>query len=131
MQGIMMALGARYPSQTLWENFEKREKKKKRADSLYIRAEESRSHYHVPGNKDREGFGSTGGDEALGSILLLAGRLREGGDAGDDAGGHEHERDDGPDDAPALGGAAVALGEDAGVGAVYFSEDEIVALEHG
>lgn len=69
------------------------------------------------------------GDEFLRLILLVAERLWERGNPRDDAGDHEEERDDGPDDAPALRGAAVPLCEDAGVGTVHFAKDEIVALQ--
>lgn len=51
----------------------------------------------------------------LGVGLLLAERLGECSDASDDTNSHEAERDQGPDDTPALGGATVLLGEDAGV----------------
>lgn len=54
-------------------------------------------------------------------LSLLGSGLREGGDAGHDAGGHEAQGDDGPDDAPALRGPAVALGEDARVRTVDFA----------
>lgn len=73
--------------------------------------------------------GSASRDEVLGLILLFAERLRERGYARDDAADHEEERDDGPDDAPALRRAAVPFCEDAGVGAVHFSQDEIIALQ--
>ena len=61
-------------------------------------------------------------------LPLLSGRLREGSDARNDTSGHETQRDNGPDNAPALGRAAVALSKDASVGAVDFAQDEIVAL---
>ena len=60
-------------------------------------------------------------DEMLGIGFLLAERFGECSDATDDTNSHETERDQGPDDTPALGGATVLLGEDAGVGGVDFA----------
>lgn len=48
-----------------------------------------------------------------------------------DAACHEGEADDGPEHAPAGGGATVPLGEDAGVALVDFTEDEIVEAASG
>ena len=67
-------------------------------------------------------------DEVLRVLPLLRGRLREGSDARHDAGRHKTQRNDGPDDAPALRRATVALGKHARVGAVDFAKDEVVAL---
>jgi hypothetical protein len=67
-------------------------------------------------------------NEILGVFLLLLGGLVEDCDAGDDARNHEEKRDDGPDDAPALGRASVLPGKDARIGAVDFSQNQIVAL---
>ena len=66
----------------------------------------------------------------LRGILLLASRLRECRNPRDDASDHKEKRYDGPNDTPALGRAPVSLCKDAGVGAVYFAEDEIVTLLH-
>ena len=71
---------------------------------------------------------SARGEETLGVFLLLLERLREGGEARNDAQDHDDERNDGPDHAPTLGRAAVALREHAGVGAVDLAQDEIIAL---
>ena len=59
---------------------------------------------------------------------MLGERFGESCNTGDDSSNHEDERDDGPDDTPALRGASIALGEDAGIGFVDFSQDEIVTL---
>ena len=52
----------------------------------------------------------------------------ESGDTSNNASDHEEERNDGPDDSPALRGAAISLGEDACIRAVYFAKNEVVAL---
>lgn len=57
----------------------------------------------------------------LGVGLLLAERFGECCDTTDDTNSHEAERDQGPDDTPALGGATILLGEDAGIGGVDFA----------
>lgn len=71
-----------------------------------------------------------GRDKVLRVLPLLLSSLRERGDARDDTARHEGQRNDGPDDAPALGRPSIPLGKDAGVGAVDFAQDEIVALFH-
>lgn len=60
-------------------------------------------------------------------LLLLLKALLERRQAGDNTANHEHQTNDRPDDAPALRGPAVALGEDAGIGGIYFPQYEIVA----
>ncbi len=70
-------------------------------------------------------------NEILGIIFLLLEGLGEGSNAGNDTGNHEQERDDGPQDAPALRRPAISPGEDAGVGTVYLSEDEVITLHRG
>jgi hypothetical protein len=71
---------------------------------------------------------STGWDKVLRVILLLASRLRKCSNPSQDASDHEEKRYDGPNDTPALGRSPVSLRKDAGVGAVYFAEDEIITL---
>ena len=68
------------------------------------------------------------GNEFLRVVLLLATRLVESGDTGDDASDHEEKRNDGPDDSPALRGASISPGEDACIRAVYLAKNEIVTL---
>ncbi|KAI6776766.1 hypothetical protein HG530_000711 [Fusarium avenaceum] len=67
------------------------------------------------------------GDELLRVLLLLLERLRKCCQTSNNTSGHEKDRNDGPDDTPALRGAAVSLGKHAGVGRVYFPQDQIVA----
>jgi hypothetical protein len=74
---------------------------------------------------------SLGRDEMLGVLLLLSKALREGCDSANDADRHEAQADDGPNDTPALRGSSVSLSEDAGVRAVYFAQNKIIALEGG
>jgi hypothetical protein len=59
---------------------------------------------------------------------LLGEILRESGNTSNDSADHEKEGDDGPNNAPALRRASVPVCKDAGVGAVDFSQDEIIAL---
>jgi hypothetical protein len=62
-------------------------------------------------------------------LLLLSKALREGCDSANNADRHEAQADDRPNDTPALRGSSVLLSKNAGVRAVYFAQDEIVALE--
>lgn len=98
----------------------RKEEKKKHQDTSPHPSSPPPSHF--------TSLASLGRDEPLRIILLLTKRLRERRDTRNDGDDHESQRDDGPDDAPALRGAAVALGEDACVGGVDFAEDEVVAL---
>ena len=54
--------------------------------------------------------------------------MGERGEARDDAQDHDDERNDGPDHAPALGRAAVALREHTGVRAVDLAQEKVIAL---
>ena len=61
-------------------------------------------------------------------LLLLAKRLAEGCDRSNDSNGNERERDERPDDTPALGGAAISLSKLTRVRGVHFAEDQVIAL---
>jgi hypothetical protein len=62
--------------------------------------------------------------------FLLAACLGECSYTSNDTGNHEKYRHNGPHDSPALRRAAIFLGKDTGIGAVYFAENQIIALSH-
>lgn len=67
-------------------------------------------------------------DEFLRVILLFLEVFRERSNTGDDANGHEQDRNNGPDHAPAARGAAVPLSKDTGIRRVHLSDNQVIAL---
>ena len=64
----------------------------------------------------------------FGVILLLGERLGKSGYPSYNTDCHKNERNNGPNNTPALRGTSIFLGKNAGVGGIYFAEDKIVAL---
>jgi hypothetical protein len=70
----------------------------------------------------------TSWNKVLGVVLLLAERFGKRGYSSNDPRDHEYKGYDGPNNTPTLWRASILLGENAGVGGIYFAKDEIVAL---
>lgn len=68
-----------------------------------------------------------GRDEVLGVFFLLRKRLRKGSQANDYTNSHDKHRNNGPNDAPALRRAAIALGKDARIRLIHLAQDQVVA----
>jgi hypothetical protein len=62
-------------------------------------------------------------------VPLLCSRFRKGGDPCDNTRDQEYQRDDGPDNSPALRRATIPLSKYASIGGIDLSQDEIIALD--
>jgi hypothetical protein len=69
-----------------------------------------------------------GGDKVFGVTLLLAERLGERCNPPDDTDCHEQERDNRPNDTPALRRASIFPSEDASVRGIHLAQNEIITL---
>lgn len=78
----------------------------------------------VPGQHGCRGLGR---NKVLRVLPLLLEGLGKGSQTSNNPHRHDHDGDEGPDHAPALGRASVAFCENTGIRGIYFAKDEIVA----
>ena len=103
------------------------EKEIRRKKHLHISYRLTRlSPLHSPSSRSRSRSPHRG-NKPLTILLLLLEALLERCEAGQNTTDHEQQRDERPNDAPALRGAAVALCKDRCVRGIDFAQDEVVA----